>query len=135
MKADRTTEKFSIDSLTGASADRSIKCPDGFGHELSDMIDSLDAAERIIISGESKDRNTWHWLVGVAACIAIIAGIGFSTWTSRTPEDTFTDPAQAYAEAENALSAISERMGRGTALAAKAEKTMERQTAILKELY
>ena len=75
MKADRTTEKFSIDSLTGASADRSIKCPDGFGHELSDMIDSLDAAERIIISGESKDRNTWHWLAGVAACIAIIAGI------------------------------------------------------------
>ena len=135
MKADRTTEKFSIDSLTGASADRSIKCPDGFGHELSDMIDSLDAAERIIISGESKDRNTWHWLAGVAACIAIIAGIGFSAWTSRTPEDTFTDPAQAYVEAENALSAISERMGRGTALAAKAEKTMERQTAILKELY
>ena len=38
-----------------AAADRRIEVPHGFRKELSEMIDSMDAAEKIVTSGKSRE--------------------------------------------------------------------------------
>lgn len=104
-----------------------IAVPEGLKKDLSDMIDSMDAAERIIAYGRSRMRRTMTWIVSVAAGVVILAGLSMAVVTFRTPKDTFTDPAMAYAEVERAFSMISEKMGGGVSRAGEAEESIQKQ--------
>lgn len=104
-----------------------VNVPDGLGKDLSDMIDSMDAAEKIVTGGKSRMRRTVTYIMGIAAGIVLVAGIWTAVETYRTPEDTFSDPALAYAEVEKALSMISDRMSSGAEKADAATRAIERQ--------
>lgn len=118
-----------------AAADRRIEVPHGFRKELSEMIDSMDAAEKIVTSGKSRAMRTATWIMSVAAGLVLLIGTGLAIHTFRTPKDTFTDPEEAYAAVEKALTEISGKMSGGAASARQAEETVSRHTEVIRSLY
>ena len=118
-----------------AAADRRIEVPHGFRKELSEMIDSMDAAEKIVTSGKSRAMRTATWIMSVAAGLVLLIGTGLTIHTFRTPKDTFTDPEEAYAAVEKALTEISGKMSCGAASARQAEETVSRHTEVIRSLY
>ena len=91
-----------LEALLSAAEDRRIPVPSGLGKDLSDMIDSMDAAEKILSSGRNPARRVMTYIMSAAAGIVLLLGIWTAVGTFRAPEDTFTDPEKAYAEVEKA---------------------------------
>lgn len=114
---------------------RDIKVPKGLEKDLSDMIDSMDAAEKIISSGKSPARAAMTWIMSIAAGVVLAVGIWTTVQTFRTPKDTFSDPEMAYAEVQKTLISISEKMNPGLEKAQAAEVTLERGKERLITLY
>lgn len=96
MKTIEEIEKLSIEDLERISADESIPVPDGLESRVFHHRAGLQA---------------WKPFIGIAASLAILAGIGL-TWydRSRPLEDTFDDPALAYAAIEDALERMSQNV-------------------------
>ena len=128
-------KRTDIEMMEKAAADRRIEVPHGFRKELSEMIDSMDAAEKIVTSGKSRAMRTATWIMSVAAGLLLLIGTGLTIHTFRTPEDTFTDPEEAYAAVEKALTEISGKMSGGAASARQAEETVSRHTEVIRSLY
>ena len=81
-----------------------INPPAGLGQELSDMIDSMDAAEKLLSGSRHAAGKSWkYYLSGVAAGVVLLAGIWVAAVMSGTPEDTFKDPVTAYAETKKSV--------------------------------
>lgn len=96
MKTIEEIEKMSIEDLERISADESIIIPEGF-------------ESRVFVQG--SNRPVWKTVVGIAASFLILAGIGFAWYDrSRPLEDTFDDPALAYAAVEDALAKMSQNV-------------------------
>ena len=68
---------------------------------LSKLIDEKDEEEPHFIRRNS-DRRNWRWVMGVAATFLLLFGIGWGVMEMKkkpippTPQDTFTDPQDAY---------------------------------------
>lgn len=116
-------------------SDDSIKVPAGLRKDLSDMIDAMDVAEKILSEGKHPVKRTMIYIMSIAAGIVLFIGIWMAVGTFRTPKDTFTDPKMAYAEVERALASISEKMGPGLEKAGNAEKAINMSVDKLKSVY
>ena len=113
-----------------------IDPPAGLGQELSDMIDSMDAVEKLLSgSRRSAGKSRKYYLSGAAAGIVLSAGLWVAAEMSATPEDTFADPVTAYAETKKILESISDRMKGGLARVADAEEAIDKNVGIIKTLY
>lgn len=111
-----------------------IEIPNGLEAEMSDFIDSMDAAERVMAEERRrKGAVRWSYVAGAAATAALL--LTFLFRQPAMPEDTFTDPHEAYACVEQALAAISEKMGSGVQQARRAGDKIDAGTAKIKELY
>lgn len=128
-------KRTDIEMMENAASDDSIEVPRGFRKELSEMIDSMDAAEKIVTSGKSRAMRTATWIMSVAAGLVLLIGTGLTIHTFRTPEDTFTDPEEAYVAVEKALTEISGKMSGGAASARQAEEAVSRHTEVIRSLY
>lgn len=112
-----------------------VVVPSGLRQELSDMIDYMDAAERILSSGMSPARRLMTCIMSAAAVVILLVGVWMAAETFRTPEDTFTDPQAAYAEVEKALVSISEKVNPGLEKASEAEKKLDGNIDKVMKLY
>ena len=113
-----------------------ISVPENLHTEISELIDSLDAAEKLMKSErKGPARKIIITVSGIAAAAAILITAGL--WNTRTgvPEDTFSDPMLAYAEAEKVLTEISEKMRPAIGQAREAGETIKSHTETIKRLY
>jgi len=74
-----------------------------------------------------RSRFAWGF-----ATAAIVLAVFFSI--PRQPKDTFSDPAQAYAELEKTLAYVSSKIDKGTAIARSAETKFEKVENIINEV-
>lgn len=135
MKKNENFSDAELRRLAAASSDTGIHVPEGLEKDLSDMIDSMDAAERIIAGKSSPARRAMTLIMSAAAGIILVVGIWTAVETYRSPEDTFTDPEQAYAEVERVLTIISEKMTPVIETADNAGRTIGNQTEKIRNLY
>ena len=106
----------------------------GLEEEMSDFIDSMDAAENVMAEERRrKGAVRWSYVAGAAATAALL--VTFLFRQPAMPEDTFTDPHEAYACVEQTLAAISEKMGNGVQQARRAGDKIDAGTAKIRELY
>lgn len=111
-----------------------IEIPNGLEEEMSDFIDSMDAAENVMAEERRrKGAVRWSYVAGAAATAALL--VTFLFRQPAMPEDTFTDPHEAYACVEQTLAAISEKMGNGVQQARRAGDKIDAGTAKIRELY
>ena len=111
-----------------------IEIPNGLEEEMSDFIDSMDAAESVMAEERRrKGAVRWSYVAGAAATVALL--VTFLFRQPAMPEDTFTDPHEAYDCVEQTLAAISEKMGNGVQQARRAGDKIDAGTAKIRELY
>lgn len=113
----------------------SIEVPETLEEELSSLIDDLEAKEETkhySLPLQPKKTNRFVlWAASIAACTAILVSVFFvvNKPQQATPQpmamhDTYTDPAEAYEEAEKALSIISLNFNKGLSKLSDANQQM-----------
>lgn len=111
-----------------------ISVPEGLESEISGFIDSMDAAEKVMAEERRrKGAVRWSYVAGAVASAALL--LTFLFRQPAMPEDTFTDPHEAYACVEQTLAAISEKMVNGVQQARRAGDKIDAGTAKIRELY
>ncbi len=89
-----------------------------------------------ILESEHREKTKYRWLwqtvTGVAAAIIIVLG-GFLFWQQQQrPQDTFKNPQEAYAYAEQTLQFVSEKYNNGFASLSKFDKLQKATEPVTK---
>ena len=126
-----------------------IEVPAGLEGKINDLIDELASKEdkrTIALNSVNKRRQFITRIRVAAACIAIIIATTVfidyrltpepPTIVQVTPQDTYTDPTQAYLEARKALMEVSANFNKGIGQLASVEKDIDKTNDILnKSIY
>ena len=113
MKDIRDMEKLSLRDLEQMGGDERIPLPEGWHVQLP---------------GETQRRrqSTRRW-IGIAASVAVVAGIGVSLLHRPDPlKDTFDDPYLAYAALEQALNRVSDALSVGEEALAESQAQIDK---------
>ena len=97
---------------------RDVEVPAGLEDKLSLLIDEkVDEEQRFFRPNKAK-RN-WRWIGGIAATVLLLIGIGYGVDKLEddvcppTPQDTFSDPEEAYRMLQATLLEISTNLNSG----------------------
>lgn len=128
MKSIKEIENMSLEQLEAVSMDENIPVPEGFAERIQISVD----AQSII--GEIKEDShpgRMVRIVGAAASVAVLAGIGFgiARWQNE-PKDTFDDPYLAYAELEKAFAIMSGGVHKALAMAEESEAALDKVSSV-----
>lgn len=129
-----------MDELNYEELER-IPIPEGLEERLSAKIDEWESLSK---GEEDKGRLSLRPNIirygAVAACIAIVMGLGYHKFGQNPAEqDTYQDPQLAKREAERALNLLAMNLNKGmeqlkkvNAISEKADKTLNEQLNALK---
>lgn len=99
-------------------ADREVEVPAGLESKLSRLIDEKAEEEQRFFR-PNKSRRNWRWLGSIAATLLLILSLGYGVnhlgkdVCPPTPQDTFTDPEEAYRVLQATLLEISANLNSG----------------------
>ena len=133
-----------MDELNYEELER-IPIPEGLEERLSAKIDEWEKESFTTSKGEGARKRIYfrprilHY-AAVAACIAIVFGLGYQKFGQNPAEqDTYQDSILAQQEAERALTLLAMNLNKGmkhlekaTTISEKAEKTLNEQLNALK---
>ena len=120
MKTIDQIEKLSMEELERISADESIIVPDGLESRVFQPKDN---------------RPRWWTAISIAASLAILAGIGLSWYNRSKPlEDTFDDPALAYAMVEETLAKMSQNLEIGVKSVEKSRDIILKPSEVMRSI-
>ena len=124
MKSLKDIENMSLEELERASLDERTAVPEGFAERIQASVDAQGIIDEI---AEDSHPGRMVRIVGAAASVAVLAGIGLgiARWQNE-PKDTFDDPYMAYAELEKAFATMSGGMQKGLAMAEKSEAALDK---------
>ena len=100
------------------SADMDVQIPAGMENRLSLLIDEKAEEEQRFFRPNKSKRN-WRWIGGIAATLLLIISLGYGVdklgkdVCPPTPQDTFTDPEEAYRVLQATLIEISANLNNG----------------------
>ena len=112
-------------------ADRDVEVPAGLGDKLSRLIDEKAEEEQRFFR-PNKSRRNWRWIGSVAATILVIIGIGYGVENlgkdvcPPTPQDTFSDPEEAYQVLQATLIEVSTNLNQGIAQVKETQMDMKK---------
>lgn len=133
MKRIEDIEKMSIEQLEVESQKSPVQMPEAAKERLANAI----AIQREIESEqvEKRTRNKLYrkyWAMPIAA--AVCAALLMVGYRYRTPEDTFTDPKQAYAEVEKVFALIGDKAATSMTMAQKNMEMLDKTTETLSKV-
>lgn len=126
MKSIKEIEDMSLEELERASLDERTAVPEGFAERIRASVDAQSIIDEI-----TEDPHRMVRIVGAAASVAVVAGIGLgiAKWQNE-PKDTFDDPYMAYAELEKAFAIMSGGVQKGLAMAEESEEALDKVTSV-----
>lgn len=119
FQRDDVPEQFLLDKkLFMAFRDMpETEVPSGLEDKLTQMIDrKYEEEKRFMV--KNKTYPTWRWLTGIAASVMLLIGLGYGILNFQRysgPQDTFTDPDEAYEVLQATLIEISSSLNNGMA--------------------
>ncbi len=120
MKTIDEIEKLSMEDLERISADESIIVPDGLESRVFQPKDN---------------RHRWWTAISIAASLAVLAGLGFAWYNRSKPlEDTFDDPALAYAMVEETLAKMSQNLEIGVKSVEKSRDIILKPSEVMRSI-
>ena len=126
MKSIKEIENMSLEELERASLDERTAVPEGFAERIRASVDAQSIIDEI-----TEDPHRMVRIVGAAASVAVVAGIGLgiAKWQNE-PKDTFDDPYMAYAELEKAFATMSGGVQKALAMAEESEAALDKVTSV-----
>lgn len=120
MKTIDEIEKLSMEDLERISADESIIVPDGLESRVFQPKDN---------------RPRWWTAISIAASLIVLAGIGLAWYNRSKPlEDTFDDPALAYAMVEETLAKMSQNLEIGVKSVEKSRDIILKPSEVMRSI-
>lgn len=128
MKSLKDIENMSLEELERASLDERTPVPEGFAERIQISVDAQSIIDEI---KEDSHPGRMVRIVGAAASVAVLAGIGFgiARWQNE-PKDTFDDPYMAYAELEKAFAIMSGGVHKALAMAEESEAALDKVSSV-----
>ena len=128
MKSIKEIENMSLEELMAVSSDEATAVPEGFAERIQASVDAQGIIDEI---AEDSHSGRMVRIVGAAASVAVLAGIGLgiARWQNE-PKDTFDDPYMAYAELEKALAIMSDGVQKALAMAEESEAALDKVTSV-----
>ena len=128
MKSLKDIENMSLEELERASLDERTPVPEGFAERIQISVDAQSIIDEI---KEDSHPGRMVRIVGAAASVAVLAGIGFgiARWQNE-PKDTFDDPYMAYAELEKAFAIMSGGVQKALAMAEESEAALDKVSSV-----
>ena len=126
MKDWKEIEKMSPEQLEQWAA--GVEVPGDLERRVGETLQVLSRTEEVLAGRRS--RTLWFSVIGTAAAAALVAGLLLPD-TDRL-QDTYDDPALAYAEVEKALGRIAEKMQYGAEVVSDSREQMEKPLKMLK---
>lgn len=120
MKSIREIEALGMEDLGRIAADTSIQVPVDLEEELRKTVAALSLAEE---ERETRRSVAHSWVRPLAAAASLGLLVAAGAAILNTPEelqDTYSDPAVAYAMLEESFGKISSKMNQGIAKAQEA---------------
>ena len=126
MKSIKEIEDMSLEELERASLDERTAVPEGFAERIRASVDAQSIIDEI-----TEDPHRMVRIVGAAASVAVLAGVGLgiARWQNE-PKDTFDDPYMAYAELEKAFATMSGGVQKALAMAEESEAALDKVTSV-----
>lgn len=126
MKSIKEIENMSLEELERASLDDRTAVPEGFAERIRASVDAQSIIDEI-----TEDPHRMVRIVGAAASVAVVAGIGLgiARWQDE-PKDTFDDPYMSYAELEKAFVTMSGGVQKALAMAEESEEALDKVTSV-----
>ena len=126
MKSIKEIENMSLEELERASLDERTAVPEGFAERIRASVDAQSIIDEI-----TEDPHRMVRIVGAAASVAVLAGVGLgiARWQNE-PKDTFDDPYMAYAELEKAFATMSGGVQKALAMAEESEAALDKVTSV-----
>ncbi|MBR1406885.1 MAG: hypothetical protein IJ578_08165 [Bacteroidales bacterium] len=125
MKNWKEIENMSPEQLEQQAA--GVEIPADLERRVGETLQVLSRTEEVL-TGRSS-RTLWLSAVGTAAAAALIAGLLLPD--RNRLQDTYDDPALAYAEVERALGRIAEKMQYGASVVTDSREQMEKPLKML----
>ena len=126
MKSLKDIENMSLEELERASLDERTPVPEGFAERIRASVDAQSIIDEI-----TEDPHRMVRIVGAAASVAVLAGVGLgiARWQNE-PKDTFDDPYMAYAELEKSFATMSGGVQKALAMAEESEAALDKVTSV-----
>ena len=108
--------------------------------KLSGLIDTWEQEEQEKLSIKPVRKTNWIWVGGIAASIILI----FSIWTytsynqlntQNLQADTYTNPDEAFKEAQKALALVSKNLNKGMVQLESANSQIKKVDNILNKQF
>lgn len=123
---------------------QSQSIPANLGARIESLIDTLERedSEKTIEPVVPVTRSTpinWKWVGGIAASLLIVLSVGVFTYSSKPQTqrtvmvDTFSDPEEAYVEAQKALLFVSNKLNKGLDQMEGMQKQLERTNKVVEK--
>lgn len=99
-------------------ADDDMEVPAGLEERLGLLIDEK-AEEELRFFRPNKSKHNWRWIGSIAATLLLLIGIGYGVERMGrnvcppTPQDTFSDPEEAYRVLQATLMEVSANLNKG----------------------
>jgi hypothetical protein len=108
-----------------------IPIPEGLAERLEQELDRCAAA-----AGKQSKARRLHRLISAAAAVVLAAAVLLPAGNPpRTPDDTFADPAEAAAAAEDILVFMSAQLNEGLRQVTDAGREFEKANKTLKKYF
>lgn len=114
--------------------------PEELEKKLSGLIDTWEQEEQEELSIKPVRKTNWIWVGGIAASIILI----FSIWTytsynqlntQNLQADTYTNPDEAFKEAQKALALVSKNLNKGIVQLESANSQIKKVDNILNKQF
>lgn len=127
-----------MEELERMAQDIKTPVPAGLSKEMSDMVNLLDFMDNpdemdLVLPESNRRRGIFARVAGIAASVAILAGIGFGINYEENPKDTFSDPQEAYLSVLATLQDVSSKMNQCVAATEQAARAFETAGNIIYE--
>lgn len=136
MKSLEEISELSLDELEQMADQSTMSAPEGLKERLSQqtmLMDFLSQNDSHPIVGHRRVGAFVRW--SAAACLVLLICVGTGLSLSARPKDTFSDPALAYAQVEEAFSLISSKMEKGVEMMEELEPAIETTNRLINKLY
>ena len=125
----REYDDISLEELERIASDESVEVPESLDTEIRTSIALLELQEESKEEARSATRRRFLYGLSAAASIALVLGVGLGMMNlNSAPQDTFADPALAYAELERAFSLMSDKIETGASMVHNANSSIIEQT-------
>lgn len=122
---------MSLEDLETIADSGSAKVPEGLQDGIMNSLSAAALAEKSSHAGLSWSRRISPAALRISALVSVaFASLAIVLTIPAQPKDTFSDPAQAYAEIEKAFALISSKAAAGFELAAQTGDAFEKTSKV-----